>query len=349
MTMPPMKRAARRGAMAGVIVTLAAASAGARAQTPAAAERDKLATFLRAGFDAAQKKNFAACIDAYASALRIEASSTALGELGLCEEATGRNVDAYHHLAAALRSPGVDPKKEPGKRFGDGLATVSARVAQVFLAVDPPHASVVIDGRPRGKAEGRSVILEPGPHTFAARLEGYRDAIDPRQLEAGDAPTIHLILHPKPKPAPVAAAAPSLIPKLGVTEAPPSWFLPARSLRGVLVGLTYASAATALASGMTAYGLDEDRASMVNGIPPDACNPKNPKPPPASCGPVHERREQRNIALGVTVGAGIVGGVLLAATGAAMGLEARRAGNAKVSVVPSVDAHGGAVVVVGAW
>jgi hypothetical protein len=306
---------------------------------------------LRAGADATKAKNWAACIDAYTAAAALGDTPEIQGRRGLCEEAAARNVDAYRHLFAALHGAGVDRTVEPYKRFDDAFARVSTRVAQVYLAVDPPQASLLLDGRPLGKVEGRVVVLDPGPHTFAARLDGYEDAIEPRKLEGGDTPSVHLVLAPKPK-------APTTIGPLASQtslEAPAAWYAPAWSARGLLVTLTYASAATALVSWGTTLGLELDRASMGQGLARDACNPValggaggyvDNVTRPQRCAVIQERATQKDAAMDAAITASI--GTALFGVLAGLAIRSEH-GAPQPSIVVAPSLHGGGIGVVGSW
>jgi len=266
-----------------MLAALVLASASAHAEPPAGVDREGLAKLLRQGAEAARAKRWSACVDAYAGALSLEETATTQGELGICEDALGRNVSAFLHLSAAMRAPGADRTKEPWKRFAVSLARVAPRVAQVFLTADPPHAALIIDGRPAGRTEGRSFVLEPGPHQIAARLDGYTDAIQSLDLKPGDLPNIYLQLRPKPKAAPPAPPLPrpALAPK--TAQAPPAWYLPAWSPRGAFVTATYLGAVTTLASAATAIGLEVDRGALRSNLGAGhACGPAEPSPRPSA-------------------------------------------------------------------
>jgi hypothetical protein len=347
---------AQRSAIASMLVALATVGVAAHAEPPQNADREKLDMLLRAGASAARKKDFAACIDAYSSALDIEETPVTLGELGLCEEAAGRNADAHRHLAAALRAPRVDPKDPRWQAFGDAFARAGARVAQVYIAVDPPQADVIVDGRPVGKADGRRVALEPGPHTIAARLDGYEDKSETRALEAGSSPSFHLVLVPKPPAPPVppasatrpeASAKPPPIAPVSERrlEALPAWYAPASSVRGVFVTATYAGVATAIASCVTAIGLEADLASLGKGLDDDACAPALTSHLP-QCAALHDRRFQRDAAVKVLVGAVVASHLFGAATTLARRSEKS---HFRPSIAPTLNAQGGGIIVYGAW
>lgn len=364
-----MKRAGHRAAMVGaLLLAVISAQAQANAQTqpqpntqtqaqPQAPipQKGELAKHLREGAEAARAKRWDTCIDAYTRALRLDDVPATQGELGLCEDALGRNVEAFRHLSAAMRAPAADRTKEPWKRFSVALARVAARVAQVFVAVEPPQAAVVVDGRPTGKSEGRSIVLEPGSHTFAARLAGHHDAIETRVLQAGDLPTVYLRLLPKPIAAP-AVSPPLVSPPPDRSSAVPSaasavgpaaaWYAPAWSPRGVLVTMTYAGAATLVVSGATAIGLEIDRASLRSPLTKSACDP-DAASLPSSCGPLLKRGAQRDAAVDLTAGVAIATGVMAGLAGVAIHLEL---GQTSAAITPTVGTGGGGGIVIdGAW
>lgn len=333
-----------RGWMAfGAVAALLFAAAPADAADPGTEERARLSTLLRAGAEAARAKNWDTCIEAYSAAAAIEDAATTLGELGLCEEAAGRNAAAHPHLLRArdAAKAGADAR---AKQYQAAFERVTERVAILIVTVEPTDARVILDGHPLGPADGRGVAVEPGTHTLAARHEGYEDLVVKRTVSAHDLPNVHLRLLPKPRATPARGpvkASPE------ASERAPTWYAPALSWRGVFVGLTYASAATALASGGTAIGLELDRSSIGGKLPRDACNPANPtRPPPSTCAAVRERRLQRDTAVDVTIVAAIGTGALAAAAGLALSLEPR---GAKVSIAPAAGAHGGGVMISGAW
>jgi hypothetical protein len=369
-------RASHPSAMlAAVLVTGLAGSTYARADTPVKVQAERaaaLATLLRSAAKAARAKRFEACIEAYEKAYRIEPSPLTLGELGVCEEPLGRNVAAFQHLSAALRTPGIERAAEPWKRFGERLLLASARVAQVFLSTDPTSARLVVDGRPLGQVEGRTVTVEAGAHVFAARLDGYEDAVQSRTVEAGDLSSIHLKLArkgpavPPAPPAPSAPPAPAaalngVVPASNAhtparpapaSSAAPAWYAPSWSPRGVFVGLTYAAAATALASGGTAIGLEVDRQSIAVSLAQqgsaNAC--ADPASQAAGCAGLVERRDQRSAARTVFIGSAVGTGAA-AATALVLSLVQKKARPvvAAVAVVPSVSRDGGGMVLVGVW
>ena len=301
--------------------------------------------WIKAGAQAAKEKKWDACVAAYSAASAIEDASTTAGELGLCEERAGQFADAYSHLHRALEGAPSPPKEEPWSRYQAALARVLKRVALVYVTSNPTKARMILDGRPIGRADGRGVPVPPGKHTLAGVLDGYEDRVESFEVRAGDLPNIHLELTPKAK-------APAQLPSSkGTTSPAPSmppraeWYVPDWSPRGVLVPLAGVSLGVAVLGAATSIGLEVDRASLRSRVSFGACRPDATIVPDV-CATLHERVEQRNIALGVTLGATAAVGLLLGASRLAYGV-----GSATPSphVVPTASANGGGLVILGAW
>lgn len=344
----------RFGRYFSAVAALLLVAAPARAGELDDAQRTRLATLLRAGIAAAGARQWDACIQAYSSASALDDTPAIAGELGLCEEQAGRFADAYRHLHRAkdaAPSERTAAKVDPWKRYEAALGRVRKRVAIVFVSVSPTHAAVLLDGRPIGRADGSYIAIEPGTHTVAARLEGYEDATDPpRTWKAGDLPHVHLELKAKPAPAPtVVAPAPLTLTVLAVfpapERAPVPWYVPAPTPRGVLVPLAYAGLATTIAGGATAVALEVDRRSLRDEVSVEACRPAATSRPEV-CDALAERADQRNLALGVTVGAAVATAALAGAARLAFGYER---GAASPTVAPTVNVTGGGIVIAGAW
>src|SRR5262249_6806271 len=145
-----------------------------------------------------------ACIEWLTAASDIEDAATTWGDLGLCEEQAGRFAASHSHLRRALEAAPTQPKQSPWKQYQAALGRVTQRGALLIVTTTPPHAPVILDGRPLGLADGRTFAVEPGTHTVAARLPGHTDAVETRTMRALDVPNMHLKLKPIPK---VATAA----------------------------------------------------------------------------------------------------------------------------------------------
>ncbi len=343
----------------GAIAALLLVAGSAHGGEPSDADRARAAELVQSGATAAKARRWDACITALEAALALEAAPTTAGHLGLCEEQAGKLVGAYDHLRRALDAAPSPPSGEPWKSYQDALARILGRVAVVWITVFPRGAHVLLDGRPLGRADGRSFAVEPGKHTIAARLDGYDDEVRPVSVRGGDVPHLDLVLTPKPKllPQPAApAASPARAPVTGPAPSaivvPPSsvpaplrWCLPAATPRGVLAPLACAGLITTLASGATAIALEVDRRSLRDKVSADTCRPTASARPDV-CDALGERVGQRNAALEVTIGAAVTTGVLVGAASIAFGFEH---GATSPTVAPTASSNGGGIVILGTW
>ena len=256
------------------VVACGASFASTSAAEPVTGERARLSGLLRSGTEAAKGRDWKGCVDALWDALALEDAAKTAGDLALCEEQAGRFGDAMNHARRALAEATPDMmKKEPWKSYQAAVQRLSSQVGLVMITADPPHARVIIDGRPFGKADGQLIAVSYGKHTVAARLEGYEDASETRVVAPGSIPHVRFELKAKEKPAssspvtaPAAATGATAVvargsvsalagPAPAAAGAAPSpsagdagsWIpepcLPSRSVRGVLMPVACAGAA----------------------------------------------------------------------------------------------------------
>jgi hypothetical protein len=358
----------------GAVSLLLCVRAVALAGEPQQGSAVPSAALLKAGAQAAKAGHWDACITAYSAAAASDDAPATSGELGMCEERAGKFADAYRHLHRALEGAPSPPKGEPWSRYQAAISRVSKRVALVYLTSNPTNARMVLDGRPIGVADGRGIAVDPGPHTVAAHLDGYEDAVEPRTVSAGDMPNIHLELKPTPRATPPVETGPNAkvavlrdgvspfpgfdclkgwkTPGGAVTSAPVApppapvaWYVPGWSPRGVLVPVAVAGFGAAVFSAGTGLGLEVDRASMRSKVGRSDCD-LAARSRPEICEALRERTEQRNIALGVSIGSFAATGLLLGASRLAFAFER---GPKSPRVVPTVGSSGGGIVLLGTW
>lgn len=317
--------------------------AGPASAAPGAAADEPLAGLLRAGAEAMKSQRWDACVDSLTAAAALHDSPATWGDLGLCEEQAGKFALAHGHLSRALESAPAGDAGDPWKKYQAALQRVRPRVALLLVTTDPTSARVIIDGRPVGQADGRTIAVEPGTHTVAARLDGHQDEAVTRAVRAGDMPNIHLWLKPRPR-APVQVQPP-MHPSVS------RLFEPAWNPRGVLVTLAYAGAATAVVSGATAIGFEAHYQSLkgaldAKGFRPDACADLKPPATAADCADILSRAGARATSANVLIGSLVTFGVLSGAAGLAMLLD-RGPGGPKVTATVSTD--GGGIFVLGSF
>lgn len=309
----------------------------AAAEPARGADRSEL---VRLGAEAAAAGRWLECVDSLAQALALEEAAVISGNLGLCEEQAGRFALAHRHLRRALEATPGGIRGEPWDRYQAAFARVREHVALVFLTTDPPDARVVVDGRPLGKGDGRTVAVEPGKHVIVGRLPGYRDkVVETADLHAGDSPNVQITLEPVPVEAPPSVPSPWRL------------FEPAWSPRGVLVTMSYTVALTAVVSGVTALGYEVHFRSLAGvlytrGYRDATCRKREPPSDPVDCAELFSRVQARDTSMNVWIGSLIALGALSGMAGLAMSFD-RGPWSPKVKVTAGVD--GGGIVLLGNW
>ena len=131
-----------------------------------------------------------------------------LGELGACEAALGKHLDAAEHLHRGLKYTEA-LSREQEARFRQAQKKVEREVVMVFISVEPSDAEVLIDGHPIGARRTSHVAyVEPGRHKVRARLAGHTDDTLEFSNKKGTMVNMSLRLTPEPKPSIAAAPAP---------------------------------------------------------------------------------------------------------------------------------------------
>jgi len=321
---------------------------------PDGADAARHAELVRRGNAAAKAKKWEECTASLEEAIKIQSTPALLGDLGLCEEQAGRFALAHKHLSRALEAAPADKDVEPWKRLQAALVRVRERVALLVITTDPSNVRVLVDGRPLGQGDGQTIAVEPGRHTIAGRLDGYEDAIvQTDDLRAGAFPHVQLTLRPKPRASLSSAIRPpsSVSPSADRPADLSRLFTPAWSPRGVLVTLAYAGAATTLASGVAALGLEIHRASLQAGLVEkgyqhNSCRYGLPPSTPAECADIRARFEQRDTSVDVLIGSAITFATFAGAAGLAMYLDR---GPSRPTVAATASTNGGGIVILGKW
>ncbi|MFO0591868.1 MAG: PEGA domain-containing protein [Polyangiaceae bacterium] len=336
-----------RGWRWATALSLITASGFASAADPPSDAQAPLSKLLRTGTDAANAKKWPACIDAFTEALAIKDDPNTAGALGLCEESAGRFTDAHTHLMHAIEkvTPSMETR-EPWTSYERALVRLRDHVAMLYVTTTPSGASVWLDDKPIGVANGRGLPVAPGKHVVTAKAPGYEDAIEPaRTWAARDVPAVDLTLKPKaPPPARPTAATSSTTTATGPGAPRAPWWrplVPSLDARGAGAIVAYSSAALALGSTGLMIGLEVDRASMTKGHASNTC--AGDAGSTAFCTTLHDRRDQRTVAGGAAIGFG----TLAIGTGLAVVLAQvfRRA----PVVAPAASKDAGGLVIQGAW
>lgn len=227
MSAPP-RRGLLRSALSLAVLATGALVAAFLFALPASAQSTRIdeqtARLIEKGVAAAAAGRYEECADAYRVAFALRQGYVAAGELGLCEEALGRNLEAYDHLlyalegevpAAAARAPAL------WKRYHEAFGRVTKRVVRVLAIVVPNEAELFIDGVSFGKfASGHHYAVTPGAHTWTAKLPGRPDVSVPQTGRGGDLPDVMLVFPDEPKEAPAPAKPERAVerPRLVIVE-----------------------------------------------------------------------------------------------------------------------------------
>ncbi|HSN99739.1 MAG TPA: PEGA domain-containing protein [Candidatus Nanopelagicales bacterium] len=311
----------------------AGTSKGAAAQGPSFAES------LRRGERARKAKRWAEAAEGYRAAYALEPRPEIAGELGECEVQLGRFREAAEHLAIGLEDPEA-LTDEQWRRFQSAQERAEREIATVAIAANPTAAEVWVDERSLGAPRDSYVVfLDPGRHTFRARLAGYHDGVTTIEMKAGSAQQVSLVLREHRAPPPPPPAPPRC--RAGVDCGGKV----AGTLRSI--GFATAGGALALGAGMIIAGevLDAELKERTAGLARYDCRGKQSTP---WCMGLRELRSTRDKLasagmIGLVAG-GTVGLVTLSSLWWAPGSP-----SARVGVAPVVGPGEAGASVYGHW
>jgi hypothetical protein len=134
--------------------------------------------------------------------------------IAYCQRALGRYVAARKTLLAVLVQPtGLDATQIAESR--NYITEFDKLIVRVGVQMDPPNATLAVDGRPLIEGEAKdtylgnvapagvgaplgkpafTVLLDPGAHLFRAVREGHEDALVSRSYHAGESASLDLHL-----------------------------------------------------------------------------------------------------------------------------------------------------------
>ncbi|WP_437654763.1 PEGA domain-containing protein [Sorangium sp. So ce1182] len=281
------------------------------------------------------------------------------GELGLCELALRHPRDAAEHLAWSLEQREALSRAQQ-ERFSEGLRKAAKYVATLILAVDPPDAEVIVDGRSVGRtARTYKLFFEPGQHMVRARAPGREEVLHSLRAVAGAEHEISMqlprtavglsrqVARPAPPPSSTSSTA--------RTRAPGPWASWPGTLRITGIGLTTATAsfgALFMIHADAADGdLDEHNRKLDElGVTSWAC--RDPSPP-AACSELARLRQQRDqfAALGTAmmVASGVIGAATVASFFTELAFTRSEPASDRVAFAPVATPQQVGLVAYGAW
>ncbi|WP_438039195.1 hypothetical protein [Sorangium sp. So ce128] len=328
------------------LVTASATSAqplaAPRAAAPAPA--DPAADALRRAHAARSAGRWQEAEAAYRAAFAAAPRPAIEGELGLCELALRRPVDAANHLLRALRdSRALTPAEQ--RRFNEGLRRAEKDAIHVEIMVSHDEAEIFVDGRFIGRGQANyQFYVTPGAHEVRGSLEGHVTQTVRFENYAGDGTILPLVLDPILKAPP---------PEVIIRTTPPAPDHSGRNIR--IAGASLALAGAAFGAGFAiAAGVRDDEAdAQADAIRRDygrgGCLYKQATEVTLPCKALEETLSARDTLRGAAWASFIAGGIFGAVAISSLWWAPSPPSPARVAVRPLVAAGGGGVAIAGVW
>ncbi len=282
----------------GVTLSLAARTAGAQVNADTLAREN----FDR-GVSELQAQRFATALLAFEASYRLREVPVTLYNMGLAYRGLSRNAEAVLAFDGYLQrhEPDADPTQLDAVRRE--LERLRTSVSTVRVQLDPPTATLTVDGREHAPSGGDgSHVLDPGRHVLEAAACGYRPARRETTVAAGETQSIALALaRPIEHVAPIIVAA----PPVAAPPPPPGLTLPPLVVAGGALSIAGLAAAALLR--IAGDGLRDDYVTRC----------VEPAMPATNCNALHDARVGSLAALEggtyVAIGTAVVGAVLIVA------------------------------------
>jgi hypothetical protein len=328
--------------IATALAAPAAAADPPRKASPPVALSDadqKAAEWLGKGNKAFKEGRFADAESAYREAWALKKGYDVAGDLGAAELAQGKLRAAAEHLALTLRLFPLTGDPAARTQMAQLLDRCRQSIGAVRVKLETPGAQVYVDGEPVGEAPlADEVFVEPGDHTFEAKLDGYSAAPVRVSLLPGASTDVTLALSPAAPAPPAPDAQPrrrSIVPGLGLGAV-------------AAVGIGGGIAFLVMSAGSKSDAQTESAGIVHAG---KSCVPGAGNYDTALCGDLSNKAQAYVTYHDVAVGSFIAGGVVVAGTAAYFLWPSRQVPAAArgLRVVPIVGAGDGGVLVSGSF
>ncbi|WP_437640449.1 tetratricopeptide repeat protein [Sorangium sp. So ce854] len=361
--------------LVAVTALVSPASAQEIAGTPRRSDGSTVKDLVRAGQRARAAGKWTEAHGAYKRALEAaEPSSTTereraeiAGELGLCALRLRSYRDAAEHLAWSLEQREALPVSLQ-LRFEAGLRKATAHVATLLLAIDPPDAAVVVDGKPVGRiARTHMLFVEAGERMVRAGAPGREESLHMFtaipgqqhkmviQLSRSSGSTKE-VAEGAPKETPKALSATLPVRSQAPSPPPSPWASWPGTLRVAGIAVTTATVSAGSLLMIRASRLDGDLSERRDGLARDPTTSTSmcwQAPQRAACAELRSLRDERNLSAVAGTVLVIAGGVLGAATAASFFTDfsflGRTPAQERIHVSPVVTGHGMGVEIGGLW
>jgi hypothetical protein len=209
----------RFGLVFSVICVSVFAPIGAAAQTPAVTATPDTTSEARRlfqeGVTHVQNAQWGEALSAFERSSALLPHPLTTFNIGACQRALGRYTLARRTLARALDESN-EARRLPESYASDAsafIAEIDGLLAHVALSVQPPGATLTVDGRPllaqaqgfvagvappgRGAPAGAAklgTVLDPGAHVISVSLKGYTDLVINKSFAPGSRTELPLVL-----------------------------------------------------------------------------------------------------------------------------------------------------------
>jgi tetratricopeptide (TPR) repeat protein len=191
----------RRLAGLGCILLLWAGAVGA-----ADGEVAEAHVHFNRGLALVDAARFEEAVVEFQRAQAIRPHSSVLYNIAMAYASARRHALAIETFRAYLASSGEEQDSHRARSARARIEKLESSIAVLTLAVDPPDATVRIDGRLVHERD--AILVDPGWHALSLQAEGFRAIEQSIQLVAGERTRLRLELEASPvAAAPKAAAA----------------------------------------------------------------------------------------------------------------------------------------------
>jgi hypothetical protein len=136
------------------------------------------------GMVALQGNRFRDAVEALEASFALRPLAAVSYNLGLAYRGVGRNVDAVEAFERYLRAPDADARPERIEALRREVARLRATLVTLAVALQPPHATLRVDGRAVVIID-RAAVVDPGLRTLDVAAEGYQPLHVERELAPG--------------------------------------------------------------------------------------------------------------------------------------------------------------------
>lgn len=334
--------------------SLAVAAPAARpVEPPVDATTLKARELVKRGTEEFGKQHWDAARDAYLAAWDLKQHFAIAANLAEVEMQLGRYREAADHWKFALTHlPPDDADRRANAEAR--LEECRSHLSVVRVSVSVAGAEVRLDGSELGRSPLTDEIwLEPGKHAIQAERAGYLTSSHELVASEGESRDVSLVLQVAPPP---RAAEPAPTPPVHHDAPPPAVHTGVETRTVVLIGggvLALAGVGVGIGYTLDARAASDAASNIGAQLGPadDACTPAPGRTTPTGCAELLRKNDQSRQSENIATAGFVAGGLLGAATVAAVFLWPSDSAKdtARVSVSPWASAESRGVQLVGSF